>query len=208
MGALKCFVIALALVAGSPSRAAARAEWSRFVAEASARFGVPAAWIWRVMAIESGGRTTLGGRPIRSPKGAMGLMQLMPDTWRAMRDANGLGSDPDDPRDNILAGTAYLKLMYNRFGYPGLFAAYNAGPGRYAAYLGGGGRLPRETRDYLAQAAEGAVADTRPAARRAASSAPPQNVFAITRTTPDNTSPGAATDAASATDPLVVIRRN
>jgi hypothetical protein len=66
-----------------------------------------------------------------------------------MRDAHGLGPDPHDPRDNILAGTAYLRAMYDRFGYPGLFAAYNAGPARYAGHLASGNPLPAETRAYL-----------------------------------------------------------
>ena len=66
-----------------------------------------------------------------------------------MRQRLGLGTDPDDPRDNILAGTFYLRLMYDRFGYPGLFAAYNAGPGRYAAHLATGSALPGETVVYL-----------------------------------------------------------
>lgn len=44
--------------------------------------------------------------------------------------------------------------MYDRFGYPGLFAAYNAGPARYAAYLSGRATLPRETRAYMAAVAE------------------------------------------------------
>src|SRR5690606_7307731 len=86
----------------------------------------------------------------RSRAGAIGLMQLMPGTWAEMRARLGLGRDPDDPRDNILAGTFYLRLMYERFGYPGLFAAYNAGPGRYAAYLTGRQSLPAETIAYLA----------------------------------------------------------
>lgn len=98
----------------------------------------------------------LGGRPIVSRAGAMGLMQLMPDTWREMRAALSLGSDPFDPHDNILAGTAYLRLTWERFGYPGMFAAYNAGPARYGAYLAGRGTLPGETRAYLATVA-GAV---------------------------------------------------
>ena len=67
-----------------------------------------------------------------------------------MRARLGLGSDPHDARDNILAGTYYLRLMHDRFGYPGLFGAYNAGPARYAAFLAGKSRLPRETRAYLA----------------------------------------------------------
>ncbi|NJO35956.1 MAG: lytic transglycosylase domain-containing protein [Rhodospirillales bacterium] len=129
-------------------------RWRDFIAEASRRFGVPEAWIRAVMQAESGGRTILDGRPITSPAGAMGLMQVMPDTYEEMRHAHGLGSDPYDPRDNILAGTAYLHAMYDRYGYPGLFAAYNAGPKRYDEYLSHGGSLPAETRTYLATVAQ------------------------------------------------------
>ena len=149
MGPVKAIAIAVSLFVASPCRAESVAEWRPFVAEASARFGVPVAWIERVMQAESRGRTMLGGRPIVSPAGAMGLMQLMPATWAEMRAAYGLGDDPHDPHDNILAGTAYLRAMYDRFGYPGLFAAYNAGPARYAAYLAGTTTLPGETRTYL-----------------------------------------------------------
>ncbi|MDT9627843.1 lytic transglycosylase domain-containing protein, partial [Escherichia coli] len=88
-----------------------------------------------------------------SSAGAMGLMQLMPGTWKDMRLRLGLGTDPHQPRDNILAGTYYLRLMYERFGHPGMFAAYNAGPARYAAFLEGRGRLPGETVDYLKKVA-------------------------------------------------------
>ena len=125
-------------------------RWSPLIAEASARFGIPQEWIRHVMRAESGGRTTLDGEPIRSRAGAMGLMQLMPRTWSEMRAAHGLGPDPREPRDNILAGTAYLRAMYDRFGYPGLFAAYNAGPARYAEHLATGRRLPLETLAYAA----------------------------------------------------------
>ncbi|HTE80213.1 MAG TPA: lytic transglycosylase domain-containing protein, partial [Reyranella sp.] len=82
-------------------------------------------------------------------------MQLMPGTWAEMRAKLSLGDDPNDPRENILAGTAYLRLMYDRFGYPGLFAAYNAGPGRYADHLRSARALPGETRAYLAKVAAG-----------------------------------------------------
>lgn len=126
-------------------------RWRPLVAEASRRFGVPIAWIEQVMRAESGGHTRLNGRPITSPAGAMGLMQLMPATWSDLRAALALGADPYDPHDNVLAGTAYLAALYRRFGYPGLFAAYNAGPARYAAWLAGRGPLPAETRLYLAQ---------------------------------------------------------
>lgn len=137
--------------------------WRAPVAEASARFGIPVTWIERVIKVESGGRTVLNGRPIRSRVGAMGLMQLMPGTWRAMQRAHGLGTDPDNPRDNILAGTAYLRAMYDQFGYPGLFAAYNAGPARYAEHLAGRRRLPSETIAYLATLTRGGATVIRPA---------------------------------------------
>jgi len=128
-------------------------RWQAEIAEASQRFGVPVVWIERVMRAESRGHTTLGGRSITSPAGAMGLMQLMPGTWAELRRRLRLGSDPHQPRDNIFAGTAYLREMYDKFGYPGLFAAYNAGPGRYAASLATGRPLPAETRAYLASVA-------------------------------------------------------
>jgi hypothetical protein len=129
------------------------AQWRAEIAEASARFDVPTLWIERVMRAESRGRTQRSGGPITSPAGAMGLMQLMPGTWAELRSRLGLGSDPHAPRDNILAGTAYLREMYDRFGYPGMFAAYNAGPTRYAASLASGRALPAETRAYLAEVA-------------------------------------------------------
>lgn len=144
---------------GQPTRSSndhgeAIARWRPLVAEASRRFGIPEAWVRAVMKAESGGQTHLGGRPIVSRAGAMGLMQLMPGTWSAMRLAHGLGSDPHDPRDNIIAGTAYLRAMYDRFGYPGLFAAYNAGPARYTEHLRSGRSLPVETRGYIEQVAQ------------------------------------------------------
>ncbi|WP_052223701.1 lytic transglycosylase domain-containing protein [Novosphingobium malaysiense] len=137
--------------AADPAHAPPGGRWAAYVGEASSRFGIPAAWIARVIAAESAGRTELDGRPIVSRAGAMGLMQLMPGTWAAMREQLALGADPHDPRDNIMAGSGYLRRLYDRFGYPGLFAAYNAGPHRYRAYLATGRPLPGETRAYLAQ---------------------------------------------------------
>ena len=152
MAALSRFA-PLALLVASPARALGSPidHWAAEIREASARFEIPQQWIREVMRLESGGRARLEGRPVRSRAGAMGLMQLMPATWAEMRAAYDLGDDPYDPRDNVLAGTAYLRAMYERFGYPGLFAAYNAGPGRYASYLGSGRALPEETVVYLAR---------------------------------------------------------
>jgi len=116
-----------------------------FIAEASVRFGIPERWIRAVMRAESGGDPRAVSRA-----GAMGLMQIMPATWAELRARHGLGTNVFDPRDNILAGTAYLREMYDRFGSPGFLAAYNAGPARYAEHLATGRPLPRETRAYMA----------------------------------------------------------
>lgn len=168
MGVLRPARAMTALLAASvlaaPGAAREAEGWRDHAGEAAARFGLPEAWVLAVIAAESGGRTHLGGQPITSHAGAMGLMQLMPATWAALRAQYGLGSDPHDPRENIIAGTAYLRAMYDRFGYPGLFAAYNAGPGRYGEYLDHGRPLPRETRAYVARLTGRAP----PASRRAA----------------------------------------
>ena len=107
-----------------PTADSVRDPYAPFVTEAAQRFGIPEAWIYAVMRIESRG----DARAI-SPKGAMGLMQIMPATWTVLRARYGLGSDPYNPRDNILAGAAYLREMHDRYGAPGFLAAYNAGPG-------------------------------------------------------------------------------
>ncbi len=116
------------------------------VAEASRRFGVPASWIAEVMAVESRGHANA-----LSPKGAIGLMQVMPATYAAMRARYGLGANPWNPRDNLLAGAAYLRLLYDRFGAPGFLVAYNAGPGRWEDYRLRARPLPPETVAYIAR---------------------------------------------------------
>jgi hypothetical protein len=118
------------------------------VAEASSRFAIPPGWIRAVMQVESGGNLLA-----LSPKGAIGLMQIMPATWAALQQRYHLGSDPYDPRDNILGGTALLRELYDRFGAGGFLAAYNAGPSRYLAFLTQGLPLKVETQLYLAKLA-------------------------------------------------------
>jgi membrane-bound lytic murein transglycosylase B len=126
------------------------ARWDKFITEASKRFGVPREWIIEVMRQESGGRTVLqGDLPITSEMGAMGLMQVMPETYRDMRIDHRLADDPYDPRNSVLAGTAYLKFLHGKYGYPALFAAYNTGPGNLEANLLGKKNLPQETIAYL-----------------------------------------------------------
>jgi soluble lytic murein transglycosylase-like protein len=119
-----------------------------FITEASKRFAVPEHWIRSVMHVESAGEVRASSR-----KGAMGLMQIMPQTWSDLRARYDLGADPYDPRDNILAGAAYIRELYQRFGAPGFLAAYNAGPGRYERYLETNRPLPDETQGYVARLA-------------------------------------------------------
>jgi hypothetical protein len=124
--------------------------WGPYVVEASRRFDVPETWIREVMQVESAGyqfRAT--GELTVSPAGAMGLMQLMPETYDEMRGRYNLGPDAYEPHDNILAGSAYLREMYDAFGAPAFLAAYNAGPARLQDYLVHNKPLPDETRRYV-----------------------------------------------------------
>lgn len=129
------------------SRPSRRDPYGEHIAEAAQRFTLPAAWIRAVMRTESN-----GDPHATSPKGAMGLMQIMPETWAELRIRYGLGDDAYDPHDNIIAGTAYIRELFDRYGSPGWIAAYNAGPGRYEASLIGR-PLPTETRAYVATVA-------------------------------------------------------
>jgi soluble lytic murein transglycosylase-like protein len=124
-----------------------RDPFADHIAEAAQRFELPAAWIRAVLRAESAGDPRA-----LSPKGAIGLMQLMPETWAAIRVRHRLGSDPYDPHDNIIAAAAYIRLLFDRYGAPGWIAAYNAGPGRYEASLQSR-PLPAETRAYVASVA-------------------------------------------------------
>lgn len=125
---------------------AAHDPYGAFMTEASHRFGIPEKWIRAVMGFES------NSNPLAvSQKGAMGLMQIMPSTWRELRVRYALGDNPIDPRANVHAGTAYLREMHERYGtVTGMLAAYNAGPDRYDDYLSRGRELPAETRAYVA----------------------------------------------------------
>lgn len=136
------------------------------ITEASQRFGIPEHWIRAVLHAESAGDV----RAISSA-GAIGLMQVMPDTWAGLRVRYRLGRDPYQPRDNIMAGTAYLREMWDRYGNIGaMLAAYNAGPGRYDEHRSTGRPLPAETRAYVAALAlilGGAAVSDAPARRAA-----------------------------------------
>jgi hypothetical protein len=124
--------------------------WGPYIHEAATRFAVPERWIRAVMHQESGGQEYLNGQPITSDAGATGLMQVMPATYAELRDRYNLGDDPYNPHDNIMAGTAYIREMYDQFGSPAFLAAYNAGPQRVADYMAGRSNLPNETVNYLA----------------------------------------------------------
>ena len=128
-----------------PPPGPAEDPWGPYIREAAARYNVPDQWVRAVLQQESGGE-----EQAVSPVGAMGLMQVMPDTYAGLRQRYALGDDPYEPRDNILAGTGYIREMYERFGSPGFLAGYNAGPERVDEYLAGTASLPDETVNYLA----------------------------------------------------------
>jgi hypothetical protein len=124
--------------------------WGPYIREASAKYDIPEVWIRSLMRVESGGKQYLNGGLITSGAGAMGLMQVMPGTYGELRDRYDLGDDPFDPHDNIMAGVAYMREMYELYGSPGFLAAYNAGPSRLDDYLANVRTLPDETRRYVA----------------------------------------------------------
>jgi soluble lytic murein transglycosylase-like protein len=194
MARLIGFGLATALLWAAPTSADTVNRWQSYISEASQRFGIPEDWIVRVMRAESGGHSHRNGKPIRSRVGAIGLMQIMPATWTRLTARYGLGNNPDDPRANILGGTAYLREMYDRFGYPGLFAAYNAGPARYASTLAGRSRLPSETVAYVASiTGSRSPAPVAPSVHvqnysQLAAASPPPTVFVTVKSHPPSTS--------------------
>ena len=108
------------------SVAATARPFAAFVAEASQRFGIPAAWIRAVMHAES-----FGDVRAMSPKGAMGLMQIMPETWadsasalRPRRRSIRSRTTTSSPAPPICASCTTATAS------PGFLAAYNAGPAR------------------------------------------------------------------------------
>ncbi|QEW20414.1 Membrane-bound lytic murein transglycosylase C precursor [Marinibacterium anthonyi] len=174
---------------GVPEHAIAVHPYAAQVTEASQRFGIPTTWIMAVMRAESAGDL----RAVSSA-GAMGLMQVMPDTWAGLRIRHGLGRDPFEPHDNILAGTAYLREMWDRYGnVAAMLAAYNAGPARYDEYRLADRPLPAETRAYVAALAP-ALLGERPSGGTVAAAQPLDWREAAIFVTRD--------DGASATDPV------
>ncbi|MBS7793000.1 lytic transglycosylase domain-containing protein [Roseococcus sp. SDR] len=153
-----CLLAACAQTPTAPTRSAAVTRgsydppgppsdpWGPWIREASRRFDVPERWIREVMRQESGGRAGA-----TSPVGAMGLMQVMPGTYRELQRRHDLGDDPYHPYDNLMAGTAYIRQMYELYGSPAFLAAYNAGPRRLENYLYANQGLPAETRNYVAR---------------------------------------------------------
>ena len=116
--------------------------YAELIAAASQAHGVDPILVKALIQVESGYRAKA-----RSPKGAVGLMQIMPATAREYKVRN-----PFDPKANIEAGVKHLKALLQRFGSERTelaLAAYNAGPGAVEKFNG----IPpyRETRNYVAR---------------------------------------------------------
>jgi len=153
--------------------------WGPYISEASKRYDMPEIWIREVIRQESGGNLYRNGDLVTSGAGAMGLMQVMPGTYDELRERHSLGDDPYDPHNNILAGTAYMREMYDIYGSPGFLAAYNAGPRRLDDYLANQRDLPLETRRYVAKIGPniaGVYPETRSQAEQYAMNALPTNI--------------------------------
>jgi transglycosylase-like protein with SLT domain len=123
----------------APTPATSGAPYEELIDSLSAQHGVPADLVHAVIQVESGYQ-----QHARSRKGAMGLMQLMPETARRFDVA-----DPYDPRQNIDGGIRYLKTLLGRFPLQVALAAYNAGEAAVQRFSG----IPpyAETRDYVAR---------------------------------------------------------
>src|SRR3984957_14980002 len=104
--------------------------WGPYISEASKKYDVPELWVRAVMHQESGGLLYENGQLIISTAGAMGLMQVMPSTYDGLRQRYALGDDPYDPHDNIMAGVAYMREMYEIYGTPGSICAPTPPPPR------------------------------------------------------------------------------
>jgi soluble lytic murein transglycosylase-like protein len=115
------------------------APYADLIADLSAQHGVPADLIHAVVQVESGYQ-----EHARSRRGAMGLMQLTPETARRFDVA-----DPYDPKQNLDGGIRFLKMLLNRFPLQVALAAYNAGEATVRRFRG----IPpyAETRDYVAR---------------------------------------------------------
>lgn len=109
-------------------------EFTEYVTKYSNEFDVPEALIYAVIRTESG-----FDPEARSSVGAIGLMQLMPDTldWLSrLLDEEAPTGEITDPETNIKYGTYYLRYLCDRFGnLDTALAAYNAGHGRVASWL-------------------------------------------------------------------------
>lgn len=127
-------------VTGSPIRPEQAARYEPLIRRHAATFGVRPELVRAVIQVESGFNPWAV-----SPKGAMGLMQLMPATAKALGVVN-----PFDPAENIRGGVEYLSALLARYGHNEelALAAYNAGPDAVARY---GGRVPPypETHTYV-----------------------------------------------------------
>ena len=123
-------------------------KYSALVKEYSCEYGVPEYIVYSVIKVESNFDINAV-----SPKGACGLMQLMPDTYAWLCEiSQAEKGDISDPRENIRYGVCLLSILYKRYGsWDIAYCAYNAGMGNVDKWLKDG-QLDikfKETENYL-----------------------------------------------------------
>lgn len=143
-----CFAVAVAVAVFSIALLYPQ-KYKAEIAEACEAFGVPESLVRAVVKTESGFKPSAV-----SGSGAVGLMQLMPSTARAMAALLGdgtLADDLTDPRANITLGTAYLASLCKKYALADALAAYNAGEGNLLKWKAEGrAEYPfPETRNYV-----------------------------------------------------------
>lgn len=141
-------------------------QYDQLLLASAQRYGVDPTIARRVIGVESNWNPNAV-----SPKGAMGLGQLMPGT------AQELGvTDPYDPAQNIDGSMRYLAQQIRKYGTQGGLAAYNAGPGRYERSGGDLSKLPSETQQYVSKVT-GMANTALPSARAAYDREDPASVY-------------------------------
>lgn len=148
-------------------------DLSPYYDAAGARFGLSPAFVRAYAQAESQANPNAVGPLTRHGWRAQGAMQMAPATYAEMAKKHGLGGDPKNPADNVMAGAAYLRQLIDEFGPESetVALAWNAGPGYARQYLAGKKGMPQQTRELYGRI-QNNLRDWRPHAGTAMMGAP------------------------------------